>query len=389
MSEARRIERVGLPVGLGLGAAVIGLGAVAAEFFLVDRRQALFSYMAAFGWGASLALGALTLVMIGRMTGASWFVAIRRPMEALAATLPLFALLFLPIALEVKTIYPWALGVARDPHAAKLLERKKEWLQPAFFEGRAAFYLVAWSVLAGLLWRWTTRSLGASRDRERVLSYVGFPILALTTSFAAFDWFMSTEPEWYSALYGAYFWTGGFVAALSVHVLATLVFKRRGLLPHDVGPSHYHALGKLLLTGVIFWAYLAYSQGFIIWIGDEPGDALYYVERTRDGWGAVFAVLFVGHFALPFAALLSRELKRTPAALALVAGWLVAFHYMDIYWLVIPAARERFAPSWFDLAALVGVAGALVATTTALLGGHAALPLADPQLEESLRFETT
>jgi len=208
-----------------------------------DRRCS--RTLVAFCWGVSLAVGCLTLVMVGQMAGASWFVLVRRPVEAAAATLPLFAVLLLPIALRPDLLYPWASSrvlETLDAHGLALLERKRAFLNVGFFAARAAIYALVWSFLATALWRLSTRGKGiASRHTQRALSYGAFPLVALTASFAGFDWIMSLEPSWFSSIFGAYFWCGGFVAALALAIVAAHAWDGRG---HFVGRAGAFALPR-------------------------------------------------------------------------------------------------------------------------------------------------
>jgi hypothetical protein len=390
VTEGRRVNGTAPFIGAGLASGLVGLGLV----FLGSRsepRQAALSYLAAYAFGASVSLGALALLLIGHVTGARWLVAIRRPVEAVAAILPVYALLFVPIALALPSIYPWVSPGGLEAHAAELIERKRSFLNPTAFLVRAAVYLLVWSVLGVILWRRSVRhdaSPGPVADSEpRGLSAVALPLFAFTFTFAAFDWLMSLEPTWFSTVYGAYCFADAFRSALALAIIVAALWKSRGLLPAEVGPSHFHALGRLLLTFVIFWAYMAFSQGLIIWIGDIPLESAWYVTRTRGAWSYVFVFLGVGGFAAPFFVLLSRDLKRRPGALAVVAAWLLLVHYVDVYWLVLPALHpEGPRPHWLDAAALVGVGGIALAATASLLRGVAPVPRGAPGLAASLRY---
>ncbi len=386
MSEPVRVPRTTLLIGVSLVVGLVGLASVG-EGFRIDPRQAGLSYLVAYAFGASLSLGALALLLVGHVTGATWLVAVRRPVEAIAAILPLYAVMFVPIGLALPSIYSWASPGALDAQTAALLEKKRLFLDPTFFLVRAGSYLLVWSVLATLLWRRSVRSDGTPAPEPRALCAAAMPALGLTLTFAAFDWLMSLEPAWYSTIYGAYYFAGAFRSGLAITIIVAAVWQGRGLLPREVGPSHFHALGRLLLTFVIFWAYMAFSQGLIVWIADVPLEASWYVTRTRGAWAVVLAFLGIGGFALPFLALLPRELKRRPGALALVAAWLLAVQYVDVYWLVMPTLHgEGPRPHWLDAAALLGVGGTALSATAFLLRGNATMPVGAPGLEASLRY---
>lgn len=373
--------------GLGLGVAgllLCGLGLV------VEPRQTYASYLAAYATGLSLGLGALSLVMISHVTGARWFVALRRLTEGVAATLPFFAVLFLPLLFGLQELYPWIPPLeALGSRVRESVEAKRAYLNVPFFLVRAAIYFGVWSALSLCLHRWSIRqdreaSVDFSR-RQRALSAGGLPALALTLSFAAFDWLMSLSPAWSSPIYGVYYFAGAVVGALALLAVLALAFERAGLLTDVVAAEHYHALGKLLLTFVLFWTYIAFSQFFIVWIANVPAEVSWYLPRTRGSWGALALLLVLGHFALPFLLLLPRDAKRSPVVLASLGCWLLVMHYVDIYWLVLPELHGAgVRPHWLDLAALAAVGGLALAYGAWQLRGHPLVARGDPDLEPSL-----
>jgi hypothetical protein len=335
---------------VGLVLFVIGL--------LVDARPALLSYLAAYAAAWSIAVGALILVMACNITGARWFAPFRPFAETVAASGPLFAVLFLQIAIGLPSVYPWATLDTGD---------RSTWLDPAFFLVRAAVYFAIWIAVGLLLRRWSPARAaepGARPDgRTRALSAGALPAVALALSFAAFDWLMSLAPRWFSTIYGVYVFAGGFLAALALLAVA---------LPW-AALDDYQKLGNLMLTFVVFWAYIAFSQFFIIWIADVPQEVAWYVPRIAGSWGWLALLVLVGQFALPFLLLLLRGVKRWPGALAVIGGWLLAMHYLDVYWLVLPQLHPGgIGVHWLDLAGIALVAGAALAWVEWQLGHGAA-----------------
>jgi hypothetical protein len=278
---------------------------------LIKSNQfALAAWLALFALTASVIVGALTLAMIGRLTEAQWYLAAQQRTERIAACAPLLAVLFLPIAAELDLVYPWA--ARPDPERAAFLN-------PTFFIARSALYVVTWSLLAALLPR-----------RPRAVSAVGLPLLALTACFAGMDWLMSLEPEWSSAIFGIYFWSGGFLAALA-------------LVTRD--GSDDAALPKLLLTASIFWGYIAWSQALIIWIAGVPREAAWLERRTTGPWAIVLASLVGAQLVLPFLALLTHSWKRRRGVLLAVRLLVLLGHALDMTWLVGPALVAKEASS--------------------------------------------
>jgi hypothetical protein len=379
------------PVRTPLIVAAAGALACTLGAFL-DPARAAVSYLAAYVAGLGVVLGALALVMIGHVTGATWFVVLRRRAEDVTATLPAFAAMFVPVLVSVRVLYPWAFSTDRtSPELRSAVLPKAAYLNVPFFGVRAAVYWGTWLLLAEALRRASLRQDDESPDalarRMYVVSAAGLPAFALTLTFAAFDWTMSLTPAWSSAIYGVYVFAGDVVGALALLALLAGWSARHGALRGTVSAEHFHALGKLLLTFVLFWAYVGYSQLLIVWIGDLPREIAWYVARSGDGWRAVAALLVVGHFAVPFLLLLVRAVKRSRVLLAALGAWLLAMHYVDAYWLVLPAYTPRtLRPHWLDLAGLALVTGVAAAVGGWRGRGEAPVPRGDPALAWSLRY---
>jgi hypothetical protein len=210
----------------------------------------------------------------------------------------------------------------------------------------------------------------------------------LTHTFAAFDWLMSLEPHWYSTIFGVYSFAGSLVAGFSFLAIGAVAMRRAGLLPDAFSTEHLHDLGKLLFAFTVFWAYIGFSQFFLIWYGNLPEETLFFRVRLDGGWRAVSILLAVGHFAVPFFFLLSRSVKRNASALVAASVWMLSMHLVDVYWLVLPSIHHQPArPGVVDVAALLAVGGAFVAAFGRALRGHPLVPVGDPRLPESLAFE--
>jgi hypothetical protein len=370
-----------------LGAATLAVGG------WLDPARALAAYLAAYASVLGIVLGALCLVMIAHTTGAGWIVVLRRLAENVAATAPIYVVLFVPIAAGMRVLYPWVPpldALSADVRAS--VAAKTAYLNVPFFLVRAAVYLGTWWLLAWALRRWSLRQDrdpgSASLARITALSGLGLVLFAFTLTFAAFDWLMSLAPAWHSTAFGVYVFAGGMVAALALLVVLTRAYERAGVLAGTVAASHYHALGRLLLTFVVFWAYIAYAQGFLIWIADVPREATWYLARWGGGWKWPLAILVGGHFALPFLVLLSRRAKRSGAVMTWLAVWLLAMHYVDVAWVVLPALDRRVPLPWLELAALATVGGVTLAFGAWRSSGHLLVPAGDPRLAAALGYES-
>jgi hypothetical protein len=352
-----------------------------------EPATALAAWLVAFVYFLSIALGCLYFTLIHTAMSGTWGVVVRRIAETSAATMPLFALLFVPLALGASALYPWAgTGAASDP----LLVWKRPYLNETFFVLRAAVYFFVWSGAAAWFLR-LSRRLDEGQDAAsaaRLARWSG-PLLvpvALAHTFAAFDWLMSLDAHWYSTIFGVYSFSGSLLAGFAFLALAAVALRRSGLAAGSVGTEHFHDLGKLLFAFTAFWAYIAYSQYFLIWYGNIPEETSWFRGRLEGPWLAASVALALGHFVVPFFFLLPRAVKRSAPALATAAAWLLLMHLLDVVWLVVPSARAESLG--LPLAgALLAVGGLFLAVFGWRLRRHPVLPLGDPRLAESLSFE--
>jgi hypothetical protein len=346
----RNLRAIGSAFAIGLvGLVLCVIGALA------DRRQLFVSDLFAFLFWNSLSQGGMAVLMLYQLTGGGWGYAIHRPLLAMTRTLPLMALLFIPLGFGLHALYLWAEpgAVAHDA----LLRHKTWYLNAPFFLVRAALYFAVQIVLALTLSRWLAVDRGSSRRLQR-LSAGGLVLYALIASFAAFDWIMSLTPHWYSTTFGLRAGIGQMLAGFAFATAIAAFLAMRGKAPEAGSPRYFHDLGNLLLMFVMLWMYLAFMQYLIIWIEDLPHEIDWFVPRVRTNWRWLALGLVVFQFGLPFFVLLSRRAKRTATVLGSLAAVLVLVHGIDIFWLIAPTFRPRgFRVTWTDLAALLGIGG--------------------------------
>jgi len=371
-----RWGRAALATGV-LGGAVSIAGAIASP------TQFLRSYLVAWVFWVELTLGCLALLMIKYVAGGAWGAVIRRLAESAARTLPLLAVLFVPVALGLPQLYEWARPehVAHDP----LLQHKAAYLNVPFFLARAVFYFAVWIGFARWLERWSLREDETAdphvAHRLDLISRGGLVALGLTMTFAAFDWTMSLEPHWFSTIYGVIFMGASVLSGFALLIAMTAVLVERGPFGGVVGPGHLHDLGKFLLAYVLLYAYFGYSQFIITWSGNLPEEIPWYLRRVQGGWQWVVLLIVVFHFALPFLVLLARDVKRRASWMLRVALALAVMRVVDTWWLVTPAFDVAHpVPHWLDVATLLAVGGLWLALFFRQLGGRPLLPLADPSL---------
>ena len=379
-----RLERMALVSG-----GVFLLAAAAG--FALDRGQFFRSWLFGFLFWVGIGVGSLGLAMLNQLTGGLWGAVPRRFHEAAARTLPYMAIAFLPVLLGVASIYPWA-----RPEAAQdaLIHSKAAYLNVPFFAARALGYFAVWGALSHLLSRWSRLQDEApdeaSAARLRGLSGIGLVLLALTTTFAAIDWGMSLAPHWFSTIYGVLFIVGWSLSALAFTIV--LLARVAGEAPFDAAlrPVTVHDLGKLLLAFTMLWAYVNFSQFLIVWSGNISEETPFYLRRLQGGWQVLAIALLVFHFALPFALLLSRPLKRDARSLALVAWLMLLMQVVDLYWLIAPdlaghdAAVAPLRVHWLDLAAVLGIGGLWLYLFVRQARTRPVLPLGEPEVRALL-----
>jgi hypothetical protein len=394
---ALRPEQATIPPGhawnrlpaIGVVLAVLG-GAACAILGLADPRQFYFSWLVSYLFFLSLALGGLFFVLIQYAAQGTWGIVVRRIGETIFATMPLMAVLFLPIVFGLHHLYEWSHqeAVAQDA----VLAWKAPYLNVPFFLIRAAVYFGCWTFIALLYYRLSrgqdTTGDPAVSARLRRLAGPSLIVLAVTTTFASFDWIMSLTPHWFSTIFGVYFFAGAFVGFIALLSVAAVAMRHARLIETAISAEHLHDLGKFLFAFTAFWAYIAFSQFFLIWYANIPEETVWFKARLEGSWETVSILLIVGHFVVPFFYLMGRAVKRRGATLAVGGAWLLAMHFVDLYWMVMPTLHPAgVSPSLLDVAAFVTVGGCFVAAAGWLLRRQALVPLGDPRLHESLAFE--
>ena len=382
-----------------IGFAALGLG------LAVDPERTWLSYLMAFAFVFTVSVGGLIFLMAGYATNARWMAVVRRANEAVALPLPALAVLFIPIVFGAAWLYPWQSPPPDlSGHELEILRHRRAYLNLPFFTIRAAIYFIIIIIASFLLRRWSVRRDGRAGElppadddaaseallaRDRMLASGMLPPVALALTFAGIDWIMSLQPIWYSSIYGFYLFGGGFLAAIAAVTVLT-AWIRRSDEDGTVTPNYFHALGRLMLAFVVFWAYIAFFQALLIRIANKPNEVVFYLQRLGGTWTVFVYVLILGHFAAPFLVLLLRPLKFRPRVMAAVGVWLVIMHLVDIYWLVIPArVHGVMVFSWLDLAALAAVVGTAVAVAAWRQDGVPIFPLGDPFLAKGATYRST
>jgi hypothetical protein len=374
----------------GLVIATIG-GALTLYAWFHLPEQFYPAWLTAWFYWLGMTLGCLVMALLHGMSGGAWGRAVRRVIEAGYQTLPLMALLFVPIWRGAAQIYEWADPEALQRHAA--LARKAGYLNVDGFQTRAIVYFALWMAITWVIDRSSPNDeprLESPRSlRLQRRSGLCFIVYAVTMTLAAVDWVMSLEPEWYSTMYGLLHMAGQAVSGLSLSLVVVAALAQFEPWSRIVTPVRRNDLGNLLLAAVMFWAYCSFFQYLVIWMGNLPEENVWYVHRSRGGWQYLAMALAGLHFAVPFLLLLSRQLKRQATTICRIALSLLFMRYLDLYWLIMPGFEQGGSGSsgltfhWVNLAALVAIGGAWLAVFSWRLSVRIRLPMYDPDFTEA------
>jgi hypothetical protein len=368
---------------------LIGAAASVAGAFLAP--ESFYSaYLTVFMVGLSLSLGCMSILMLYHLVGGAWGTVSRRILEAGMMTLPLMALLFIPLLFNLRWLYEWA----RPEELAKnvkLADIALSYLNSNGVMVRYAIYFILWLLMAFLLNRWSTaqdseQAKSQSTLRFRALSAPGLVIYSLTFSFAIIDWVMSLQARWISTIYGLIFIAGAALSTYCFVVLIETILGDQKPMSQYLKPTEIHDHGKFMLAFVMVWAYFNFSQWLIIWSGNLPEEIPWFLRRINGSWGYVAMFLVLFHFAVPFALLLSVRIKRQTSTLVWIASLLIVMRVVDIFWHIEPAQslhHDTFHINWTLFAALAGVGGLWMAYFFRNLRSRPLLAVYAPQ---TLRF---
>jgi hypothetical protein len=358
--------------------------------YIIDPVRFHQSYLVAFAYVAATGLGAFFFVMVQYLTGSAWSVTMRRIMENIMITLPVGAILFIPVAFGLKDIYPWMdrAMVLADP----VLKQKASFLSENFFILRAYIMFALWSI-----WIFAIYYQSTKQDKERSVrqmniiarwSAPGLFLVVVVGTLASFDWLMSLEPKWYSTIFGLYILAGGALTFMSFVTLICLGFRRAGILKNSITPEHYHDLGKWIFALTAFYTYMAFSQYLLIWYANLPEETIWYRHRMEGSWLPISLAMPFIRFLIPFFVLLCRPAKRSLKMVAGIAIWSILVEYVDLYWVVMPTYFKTGPQiSWMDFATLAATLSVCALVFWSRFRKTKLAPVGDLRFEQSLHFE--
>jgi hypothetical protein len=369
------------------GAAVGGIGVSAIGFF-VARQQFAFSWLFAFAYFFTIACGALFWTSLQHATDSEWSVLVRRQMENLTRVLPWFALLFLPLWFCAPFLWKWW---DTQPGQDVLLDAKSGYLNQTFFLCRAAgYFLFLWWVSSTLAKRSIAQDADGAAKHTLVMRKFGIGgivVVALSISFAGFDWLMGLDHHWFSTMWGVYIFAGAAGSSMSLLVLIITWLKSKGYLS-AVNSEHYHIMGKFMLAFTVFWAYIGYSQYMLIWYSNIPEETIYFRIRNTESWWYFSQFLVIGRFFLPFPVLLMQATKKTKY-INHVAVWILLMQMLDIFVIVLPALHPtgvHFADLFCSACSFIGIGGLMGWLFLRNLVKTNLFPMRDPRLLGSIKL---
>ncbi|MEX1136966.1 MAG: hypothetical protein WEB89_08695 [Balneolales bacterium] len=364
---------------------VIGL-LISAIGLFTDTQQFFFSYLVSFTFVASISLGALFWVMLQFVTRSNWSVVFRRIPETISRNLYLLPILFIPILFGMEYLYEWL-----DPQMIaedELTQHKGPYLNTTFFIIRNAFYFSVWGFLGYKIYKNSTE-MDESGDwdidvKQRKLSAPGLLLFAFTVAFASFDWLMSLDWHWFSTMFGVYFFAMSFQAILAVVILLCLYLHRKGLLLNTIKSVHINDLGLLLFGFTVFYAYIAFSQFFLIYYANIPEETMWYYYRLQGTWSFFTYLFLIGRFMVPFILLLSKRAKTNPTLLTVISVGLIVLHFFELHWIALPVLHDNFSFHWLDVTTIIGLTCIALGLFFRQFGKKSMVPKNDPLVLESL-----
>jgi hypothetical protein len=386
-------------------------------FFSPEMYQGCYSYSWIFAlfFFFTLAIGGCFWTLLHNVSNSSWGTSVRRIFENLGSVFPWLSIFAIPLLFPSVQhfLFEWMNTERKstgDIHEYlethdHLLANKYFFMNIAFWYGRLIFYFVGMGLVINHL-----RKLSTSQDTDsqpttarlfkaRARSTWTLIIFALTITFAGFDWLMGLDYTWFSTMWGVYLFSGAALNSMAVIVLTAAWLKSQGYLKHVVGPEHFHIMGKLMLAFTIFWAYVSFSQYFLIWYANITEETKYFLIRNTGSWNTGMIALVFGHFVVPFVILLQAWLKRNPKTLAIMAAYTLVMHVLDHYLITIPergislgninpGVFGEIRPSipgalWGDILAFVTIGAGFLFFYLRALGQHALYAHRDPRILES------
>jgi hypothetical protein len=301
-------ERALVVGAAGLIGCIIGL--------VFAPRDALIAWLVCWlGWG-SIPIGSLAVLMLVALIPGTWRELYGRTLVVGTTLMPIVAIAMVPLLVGIQLIYPWTAQGATEGYAAF----KAAWLSTGFFVVRTIAYLIVLSLIAWAL-------LAAEPRLRAPIAAAGVIVYGLIGSLIGIDFAESTQPHFHSSIYGLLALSNQWLAGISFAILLGL-WSTEGKAPL--------AAAGVLITAILIWGYMHAMQYIVIWAGDIPAEARWYIERGRHGWGALAWLLYGLQGVVSFAALLSPTVRGSRKAMMGLAALTLVMRLVEQAWLVLP-----------------------------------------------------
>ncbi len=397
---------------LMFGLAALALTAIAAVLS-PDHQGVVMSYLVGFTYCTAITIGMLMYIFIHHITDAAWSVVIRRQFEHSLAAFKWLAVLFLPLLILAwaKPGFTWTwMDLSHEIHGGHtvatdpLYQKKAAFLNLRMFTVMTAVFFACWIWLS-----YRVRRASFTQDIDgnprwtfmnRKTAAFGLPIGALTLTFAAIYWVKSLEYHWFSTMYGVWFFANCLRGALAVGVLQMVWLWNRGDFKGVLNTNHFYSIGMLSFAFTVFWAYVTFSQYFLIWNANVPEETFWYNlrELNHDGstnqWWYVGLVLLFGHFFLPFFYLLSYKHKVVHSQIRGIMICILVTILIDMCYNILPALKDVHGDSrpflsinllWV-ITSVIGVGGVCIWAYLRSFPTTKLIPIRDPRVAESLTY---
>lgn len=405
-ASGKNIGGIALIVGL-VGLVIAGFGFL--QGYQASDPRLLMSWLIGVAFWFSIAVGMLFLTQIWYVFHARWPVIIRRQCEHFFSVFPILLVLFIPLLVVTYThenpglLWKWLGGANELPGHGTVADDpiylwKSPYLNHTFFVVRSVLVFGVFIGLSALLRKLsfdtdTSGNVNNTHNARR-LSSLGLFLTAVLATVAAIDWLKSLEYHWFSTMYGVWFFAASMRAALSALLIICVVLAAKGYLKGILKQAHRYDIGCMMLAFTVFWAYISFSQYFLIYNANIPEETFWYNIREKAGWWTVSMCLIFGHFLTPFLILLWYKTKVVVWRTVAVASWILVFHVVDLYWNVVPGkipadnaygyTVRPFSIEIYDLAAIVGVGGLCIWSFCRSMKKAEPIPLRDPSILKSI-----
>ena len=358
--------------------------------YAMDATRSSFNNIIMLMFLISVGLGSLFLVALEYVAGAVWSVPFRRIAEFFAAVLFVAFITVLPLLFNLDKLFIWM-----HPQIVKAssgLTSKAPYLNENFFIVRVIAFFLIWFafyyfIVKNSIKQDSSRDQLLTKKNSRISAFF-MPVFAFTISFSAFDWLMSLEPNWFSTIFGVYYFSGTVLAALAIVTISVVLLDRHGYFVNKLNSDQYYSFGALLFAFTNFWAYIAFSQYMLIWYANLPEETAWFITRWAGSWKFISIGLILFQFVIPYIGLLSQPSKMNPKRLLTMASIILFAHFYDLYWMVMPEFNKGgILFGWIELGFVLLAAGIVVLVLVFKIKRNNLIPVGDPKLQRGLNFK--